>query len=70
MWTREVNGVKKVAVIVLGKKEIPQGTFRSMLRQLGISEQEFCTYLSAIFIFIDSLKSMVQGLFNTFIICF
>ena len=31
----------KVATVVLGKKEIPRGTLRSILAQAGISEEVF-----------------------------
>lgn len=70
MWTREVNGVKKSTVVVLGKKEIPLGTFRSILRQLGISEQEFCAYLGTVFIFMNSIKSAVLSLFGSLTFAF
>jgi predicted RNA binding protein YcfA (HicA-like mRNA interferase family) len=31
----------RVATVVLGKKEMPRGTLKSILAQAGISEEEF-----------------------------
>jgi len=39
---RKVVGNKKWTVIVpAGKREVPHGTFKSMLRQAGLQEKDF-----------------------------
>ncbi len=36
-----VSGIKHTAIVPLGKKEIPHGTFRSILRQSGLTIEAF-----------------------------
>lgn len=33
--------VKRIVIVPLAKREIPHGTFRSIVRQAGLSEEEF-----------------------------
>ena len=41
MYRGRPDGAKDVTVIMLGKKEIPRGTLRSILRLGNVSESEF-----------------------------
>lgn len=36
---------KLICIVVLGKKEVPIGTLKSILRQAEMSEEEFLSYL-------------------------
>lgn len=40
-WQKKVGDRTRTVVVVLGKKEIPAGTMRSILNQWGISEEEY-----------------------------
>ena len=35
------NESGKIAILPINKKEIPMGTFKSILRQIGISDEDF-----------------------------
>lgn len=35
------NKSGKIAILPMNKKEIPMGTFKSILRQIGISDEDF-----------------------------
>ena len=41
MYRQRPDGTKEVTVIILGKKEIPRGTLRNILKLGNISEVEF-----------------------------
>lgn len=41
MYRERPDGTKDVTVIILGKKEIPRGTLRSILKLGSVSESEF-----------------------------
>ncbi len=41
-WIKaEPNGGHRVAIVPLARREIPLGTFRSILKQAGLSYEEF-----------------------------
>jgi predicted RNA binding protein YcfA (HicA-like mRNA interferase family) len=35
------DGSKRVAIVVLGKRQVPRGTLDSILKQAGLSAEEF-----------------------------
>ena len=39
------DGTVRVAIVVLGKKEIPRGTLDSILNQAGVSLEEFLKHI-------------------------
>ena len=41
MYRERPDGAKDMTVIILGKREIPRGTLRSMLKLGNVSESEF-----------------------------
>jgi len=41
----EDDGTRRVAIVVLGKREIPRGTLRAILRQAGLTLDEFRSLL-------------------------
>ncbi len=43
----EGNETPRTVTVVLGKKQIPPGTFKSILRQAGISQDQFENALDA-----------------------
>jgi predicted RNA binding protein YcfA (HicA-like mRNA interferase family) len=45
-YSRERDGGRcDTVTIVLGKREVPRGTLRSVLRQAGMTEEELRTFL-------------------------
>ena len=40
-YRKEENTEKHTVIVPVGKKEIPHGTFRSILRQSGLTEKDF-----------------------------
>ncbi|MGI6679388.1 MAG: type II toxin-antitoxin system HicA family toxin [Dehalobacterium sp.] len=62
MWERKADGRTYFAPIVLCK-EIPLGTLKSILRQMGISEKEFIQHLGVFFL----LTQAVEGFASNFI---
>lgn len=44
-FIREVDGRRYVAIVVLGKKEIPRGTLKNILQQAGLTLDELLEYL-------------------------
>ena len=45
MYRERPDGTKDVTVVVLGKREIPRGTLRDILRLGNISDAEFLAVL-------------------------
>ena len=64
MWVREIGGKTYAAPIVLGKKDIPEGTLKSILRQLNIPLKEFMTYLGIMYTLGHTIKTAVFGFFT------
>lgn len=40
-FKENTNGVARIVIVPLAKREIPYGTFRSIVRQAGLSEDDF-----------------------------
>jgi hypothetical protein len=41
MFRLRLDGTKDVTTVILGRKEIPRGTLRNILRLAGVSDPEF-----------------------------
>jgi hypothetical protein len=41
MYRERTDGTKDITVVVLGRKEIPRGTLRSILKLASVSEDQF-----------------------------
>ena len=41
MYREHADGTKDVTVVILGRKEVPRGTLRDILRLANVSDDEF-----------------------------
>jgi predicted RNA binding protein YcfA (HicA-like mRNA interferase family) len=44
-FVKETAERKYITIVILGKKEVPRGTLKSILDQAGLSVEEFTKYL-------------------------
>jgi predicted RNA binding protein YcfA (HicA-like mRNA interferase family) len=44
-WTKKTAERTFVVIVVLGRREVPRGTLRSIIDQAGMTVEEFLTFL-------------------------
>lgn len=40
-----MDGRKYITIVVIGKRQVPRGTLRSILKQAGLTAEDFLGYL-------------------------